>query len=177
MNAVYEAWRPVEEGLGIDEAVAERLARQAILDRDRPPYLGVLIDESVLYRPVGGPAVMRDQLEHLLDMSERPRISIQVVPTGVGANVGLRGAFVILSFPDDTRGMVFFENPDDGEASRDIKRLAKVAVTYDVLRDNALTVSDSRDFIRKVNDEVWTPQAAALGERAPIAAVAAAPSA
>ncbi|MGH3281540.1 MAG: helix-turn-helix domain-containing protein, partial [Trebonia sp.] len=66
IRAVYEAWRPVDGNLKIDDAIAARLERQAILDQELPPSLGVVIDESVLYRPIGGPAVMRGQLAHLL---------------------------------------------------------------------------------------------------------------
>ena len=134
----------------------------------------MVIDESVLYRPVGGAAVMQGQLAHLLEMSERPRVSVQVLPTDVGAHVGLLGAFVILSFPDDAPDMVYFESPDHGETTRDAKRLARVAVTYDTVRDNALSARASRDFIRKVAQETWTPQTAPRGERAPTAVAAAA---
>jgi transcriptional regulator with XRE-family HTH domain len=174
IRAVYEAWRPVDGNLKIDVAIAARLERQAILDRELPPSLGVVIDESVLYRPVGGATVMHGQLAHVLEMSERPRVSVQVLPTDVGAHVGLLGAFVILSFPDDAPGMVYFESPDHGETTRDAKRLARVAVTYDTVRDNALSARASRDFIRKVAQETWTPQTAPRGERAPTAVAAAA---
>jgi transcriptional regulator with XRE-family HTH domain len=174
IRAVHEAWRAVDGNPKIDADVAARLDRQSILDRGLPPSLGVVIDESVLYRPVGGAAVMRGQLAHLLGMSERPRVSVQVLPADVGAHVGLLGAFVILSFPDDAPGMVYFESPDHGETTRDPKRLARVAVTYDTLRDNALSARASRDLIRKVAHETWTPQTALRGERAPTAAAAAA---
>lgn len=173
IRAVHEAWRPVDGNVKIDVEVAARMERQSILDRELPPSLGLVIDESVLYRPVGGPSVMREQLAHLLDMSERPRVSVQVLPTDVGAHVGLRGSFVILSFPDNAPGMVYFESPDSGETTRGTKRLARVAVTYDTLRDNALSTRASRDFIWKVAQRTWTPQAVPPGERAPTAAAAA----
>jgi hypothetical protein len=174
IRAVLEAWRPVDGSPRAEAAIVSRLERQAVLDGELPPSLGVVIDESVLYRPIGGPTVMRDQLAHLLDMSDRPRVSVQVLPTDVGAHVGLLGAFVILSFPDDAPGMVYFESPDHGETTQDGKRLARVAVTYDALRDNALSARASRDLIRKVAQETWTPQAALRGGRAATAAAAAA---
>jgi transcriptional regulator with XRE-family HTH domain len=80
IRAVHEAWRPVDGNSKVDASIAARLERQAILDRELPPSFGVVLDESVLYRPIGGPAVMRDQLARLLDMSERPRVSLQVLP-------------------------------------------------------------------------------------------------
>ena len=173
IRAVHEAWRPVDGNVKIDAEVAARLERQTILDRELPPSLGVVIDESVLYRPIGGPAVMRDQLAHLLDMSERPRVSVQVVPTDTGAHVGLQGGFAILPFSGNAPGMVYFESPDRGETTQDAKRLARVTVTYDTLRDNALSARASRDLIRKVAHETWSPQTMPRGERAPVAAAVA----
>lgn len=155
-RAVLEKWQAVDGNPTIEADVAERLERQAILDRELPPSLGVVIDETVLYRPVGGPEVMREQVAHLIEMSERPRVSVQVVPADVGAHVGLLGSFVILSFADSAPGMVYFESPDHGETTRDPKRLARVSVTYDVLRDEALSVRASRDKFRKAEKETWT---------------------
>jgi hypothetical protein len=99
---------------------------------------------------------MHDQLIHLADMSERPRVSVQVLPAEVGAHVGLLGAFAIASFADDSPGMVYFETPDEGEVSKRPTRLARVTVTYDALRDDALSVRASRDRIREVAEEKWT---------------------
>ena len=75
----------------IDEQATARLKRQEILDRDQPPELWVIIDESVLSRPVGGVTVMREQLRHLLKMARRPRVSVQVIPdtvTHLGLSAG-----------------------------------------------------------------------------------------
>jgi transcriptional regulator with XRE-family HTH domain len=79
----------------IDGHVTARLKRQEILDRDRPPELWVIMDESVLRRPVGGTYVMRDQLRHLLEMAPRPRVSLQIIPRTV-THLGLSaGGFAI----------------------------------------------------------------------------------
>lgn len=155
IRAVHEAWRAVDPNPGIDVEVAARLERQSILDREVPPSVGVVLDEAVLYRPVGEAKVMHDQLVHLAEMSERPRVAVQVLPADVGAHVGLLGAFVILGFPDDAPGMVYFESPDHGETTREPKRLARVTVTYDALRDDALGARASRDLFRKVAKEKW----------------------
>ena len=105
----------------IDADVAARLERQSILDRATPPSTGIVVDETVLYRPIGGPKVMHDQLVHVADLTEHPRVTVQVLPADVGAHVGLLGAFVILSFSDDTPGMVYLgvSRPGrDNQASR-----------------------------------------------------------
>jgi hypothetical protein len=98
---------------------------------------------------------MHDQLLHLVGMSKRPRVSVQVLPAEVGAHVGLGGAFVIASFADDTPGMVYFETADEGEASKQSATLARMTVTYDTLRDDALNARASRDLMRKVAEETW----------------------
>lgn len=155
-RAIFGAWQSVDGEADIDELVAARLARQAIFDRPSPPSFGAVIDESVLYRSIGGPKVMHDQLLHLANMAERPRITVQVLPAEVGAHVGLLGAFVIAGFADETQGIVYFEAPDEGQTTRQPATVAKIIVTYDTLRDEALGGRVSRDLIRKVAEERWT---------------------
>jgi transcriptional regulator with XRE-family HTH domain len=154
-RTLFEAWRAVDGNRDVDRDVAARLARQDIFDRPAPPSFGVVIDESVLYRRVGSPSVMHDQLVHLIEMSERPRVSVQVLPAEVGAHVGLLGAFAIASFADDAPGMVYFETADEGEVSKRPAKLARMTVTYDALRDDALNARASRDLMRKVAEETW----------------------
>jgi DNA-binding XRE family transcriptional regulator len=154
-RVLFEAWRAVDGNRDVDRDVAARLARQDIFDRPAPPSFGVVIDESVLYRCIGSPAVMHDQLLHLVEMSERPRVSVQVLPAEVGAHVGLLGGFAIASFADDAPGMVYFETADEGEVSKRPAKLARMTVTYDALRDDALNARASRDRMRKVAEDTW----------------------
>jgi hypothetical protein len=81
----------------IEDAVETRLRRQYVFERENPPMYWALIDECALLRPVGGKEVMREQLEHLLRMGERPTVSFQIVPLEVGATAGLLGGFAIAS--------------------------------------------------------------------------------
>jgi hypothetical protein len=84
-----------------ERTVALRLARQQILRRPDPPQYWVVLDETALRRPIGGPPVMRDQLAHLIQASEQPNITIQVIPFAVGWHPALYGMFWIFRFPDD----------------------------------------------------------------------------
>ena len=87
--------------LGSDKAerfVSSRRVRQQVLDRADPPTLSFVVDESVLLRAIGGPAVMRVQLEWLLEVGRREQVAIRVVPLSLGEHVGLRGPFVLLKF-------------------------------------------------------------------------------
>ena len=85
----------------IDEQVAARLKRQEILTRSEPAALWVILDESVLRRPVGGRYVMREQVVYLVEAARRPHVPIQVISASVGAHRGLwAGAFIIANFED-----------------------------------------------------------------------------
>ncbi|HZB28898.1 MAG TPA: helix-turn-helix transcriptional regulator [Streptosporangiaceae bacterium] len=85
----------------IDARVLIRAARQELLTREQDPLrLVAVLDEAVLHRNVGGDAVMRDQLEQLLELAELPRVTIQVAPFDIGAHPGLSGPFTILQFPE-----------------------------------------------------------------------------
>jgi transcriptional regulator with XRE-family HTH domain len=79
------------------EHVAVRLGRQGILERPKPPHVVVVLDEPVLHHLISSPQVMADQLTHIAEMSERPNISVQVIPADAGANAGLSGAFDLAS--------------------------------------------------------------------------------
>lgn len=153
---VFDAWQAIDGGADTDELVTARLARQAILDRQSPPSFWALVDETVLHRGVGDPKVMQDQLLHLAEMAERPRVTIEVVPADVGVHVGLLGAFAMAAFEDDTPGIVYMESPDQGETTKHPATVAKIALTYDTLRTEALGGRASRDLIRKVAEERWS---------------------
>jgi transcriptional regulator with XRE-family HTH domain len=84
----------------LDAKVSARLGRQAIMSRSSPPELTVLLHEPALLMPVGGNDVMRRQLRQLLEIAERPAVTIQVVPLAHGPHPGLDGAFVIMEIPD-----------------------------------------------------------------------------
>jgi transcriptional regulator with XRE-family HTH domain len=155
-RAVFDAWQAIDGGIDTDELVDARLARQAIFDRPSPPSFWALIDETVLHRSVGDSKVMHDQLLRLADMSERPRVTIEVVPAEVGVHVDLLGAFAIAGFEDDTPGIVYLESPDQGETTKHPATVAKVALTYDTLRTEALGGRASHDLILKVAEERWT---------------------
>lgn len=76
-----QPWCTVEEA---EENVAARLSRQSLLRKPQPPLLWVVLDESVIRRPVGGPTVMREQLVSVLEAAHVPHIEVQVMPFVAG---------------------------------------------------------------------------------------------
>jgi len=154
-RALFQAWRSARTDAELDQLVSARIERQLIFDRPNPPSLWAVIDEGVLTRCVGSPQTMHDQLAHLLDVSDRLRITIQVVPAGTGAHAGLLGAFAIAGF-GDAPGLVYLESPDQGQTTQRSSVVVKVSETFDTLRAEALPRGASRDLIRKVAEERWT---------------------
>lgn len=94
----------------INQRIALRLQRQRRLIGTNPPRLWAVLDEAALRRPIGGPAVMRGQLEHLIEMSKLPNVTIQVMPFKFGGHAAEGGAFTILRFPEpDLPDVVYVE--------------------------------------------------------------------
>jgi DNA-binding XRE family transcriptional regulator len=138
----------------LEEQVAARLERQAIFDRPEPPILWALIDEAALHRLIGSRKVMYDQLLHLADTSCRSNITVQVVPTEIGAHAGLLGGFAIASF-GNAAGTVYMESPDQGQTTEAPSVVRRLSRTFDTLRADALPRGASRDLIGKVAEERW----------------------
>lgn len=93
----------------LETKVAARLGRQGILSRPIPPELHVVFAESALRIPLGTQAVLAEQLRHLMRLSNRQRISIQVVPLSAGPHPGLEGQFALMDFEADP-SMTYVEN-------------------------------------------------------------------
>ncbi|MEU6844906.1 helix-turn-helix transcriptional regulator [Streptomyces sp. NPDC046716] len=89
---------------GSEEELARRvelrLRRQGLLDREDAPTLWVVMEEAVLHRMVGSPDVMREQIERLLDMSELPHVSIDIVPFSAGAHIGACAPYTYFRFEE-----------------------------------------------------------------------------
>ncbi|MBV7695026.1 helix-turn-helix transcriptional regulator [Streptomyces sp. TRM70350] len=82
----------------IERHVALRMRRQELLIRQDAPRVWAVMDETVLRRPVGGPEVMRAQIERLLDATKLPHVTLQVVPFATGPHPGTYGPFVLFRF-------------------------------------------------------------------------------
>jgi transcriptional regulator with XRE-family HTH domain len=139
-RAIIGAVRPDLPRAEIERRVELRMSRQTLLDRDDPPELRVLLEEAVLQRPVGGPAVMAGQLRRLLEDAERPAVTIQVLPVATGAHAGMDGPFTIFGFPapaepdvvalDSAADALYLEGPEDVRRYRRVfERLLPVALT------------------------------------------------
>jgi len=94
----------------IERRVRLRMTRQAVLDRENPPNVWAVIDEAVLRRPAGSPAIMRGQLKRLADLAQRQNVTIQIIPFQAGGHAAAGGPFSILRFAEpDLPDIVFLE--------------------------------------------------------------------
>jgi transcriptional regulator with XRE-family HTH domain len=139
----------------IDAMVAARMARQRILDKDKPPTCWFMLDEGVLRRCVGSAAVMKEQLVQLADLAQRPDIVVQVIPLEAGAHQGLNGgAFVIADVPDSA-SVAYQDTALAGQILESAEDIESLMLTWDTLRSEALPRVASMALIEKAQ-ETWT---------------------
>jgi uncharacterized protein DUF5753/helix-turn-helix protein len=132
----------------VDRRVRVRMARQSLVSQDDPLCLSVVLDEAVFHRLVGGLAVMRRQLDHLVMMSRRPNVTLQVLPFAVGAHAGMDGSFAILGYEDAADpDVVFAENAAGGLFLEKEEELRRYHGIFDQLRASALPPEHSAEFI------------------------------
>jgi transcriptional regulator with XRE-family HTH domain len=130
----------------IDERVAGRLHRQAVLRRFDAPTLVAIIGEPALRCPIGGRDVLREQLRYLVEVAERPNVTLRIVPTLAGGHPGLHGSFHRLRF-FDRPNVVFLENQTSSlflEAHSDTAAYDQAIAT---VLDVAISEEDSVRFV------------------------------
>ncbi|GLZ06287.1 transcriptional regulator [Actinomadura sp. NBRC 104412] len=136
----------------LDVEQESRLQRKrGIVDREDPPYLWVVIGEGALAQAVGGPEVMRAQLQHLYEMSERPNISLRVLPFKAGANPGVDGYFQVISL--DKRDIAFAGAQKGGRLIEDPNEVSELAFMFDRIGAKAASEADSRALIERWLEE------------------------
>jgi transcriptional regulator with XRE-family HTH domain len=161
-RAVISADKPDVDAEEIDRRVHVRIARQALVRRPTAPAeLHVVLNESILRRPVGGPDVMAAQLDALADAAELPNVTLRVVPFSAGLHPGLMtGPFVILRFPlngggqdsepatvyvDGFTGALYLDKPHEVD---------QYAEAFETIWSATLSETASRDLTRRVAEEL-----------------------
>ena len=143
-----------DETESLDVLLAGRMGRQQVLSRPQPPAVTVVMAEAVLHRGVGGPAVMYEQLTHLAEESQQPKVMIQVIPAEVSAHAGLGGAASIADREGEPT-VVHLDSFTAPQTTRAPEIIAKVRQRSDMLRGEALPRSASHELIMKVAEEEW----------------------
>lgn len=144
----------------IRERIELRMGRQTILERDDggdPVRLWVVLDESVLYRRRSSPKVMAAQLQHLLQMADRPRIDIQVLPLEAGAHIAQQGSFHLLKFPPEFTGdpgVVYLELLAEGRYYEEPEEIVSYEQAMTRLQVLSAGPEDPRALIQQAAEEI-----------------------
>lgn len=145
--AMIQGLEPHLEEDAVKSAVGLRMRRQQILGRDDPPQVVCILDEGVIQRPIGGAAVMVEQLNYLLELAKRPNVTIQVVPFEQAVYPGLQGSFRTLISEDNALDVVevstwskalYMQEPADVETYRKL---------FDDIRSTALSSRQTAELI------------------------------
>ncbi|MEV1009403.1 helix-turn-helix transcriptional regulator [Streptomyces sp. NPDC049881] len=131
----------------IEARVEARMERQRIFERPDPPYYWAVIDEASLKRPTRDKAVMRRQLEHILQFAAHPRVTVQILPFDQGFHPMLGGSLTLLTSKDGRTDALVesFNSGDEGESP---ERVISLAQRFDTARSLASPVHESLELIR-----------------------------
>jgi hypothetical protein len=133
----------------IERRVALRLERQKYLVAESAPEFHVVLDEAALRRPYGDRGVMRGQLQHLIDISQRPNVRLQVMPFSFGGHAGESGAFTVLSFPEsDLSDVVYLEQLTSALYLDKREDVAQYEKAMKELQQDSPGPDESRDLLR-----------------------------
>ncbi|MFF0446955.1 Scr1 family TA system antitoxin-like transcriptional regulator [Streptomyces sp. NPDC004609] len=135
-----------------DRAVVTRLERAGILADPVTPVVWVLLDEAVLRRPVGGPAVMAEQLNHVADLVERDRIRFFVIPFAVGGHSMLESMATLMWF-EDQPPIVYVEALYMGKIHETGALVERIQARYDLALGDALPQKESLTLLRTTAKE------------------------
>jgi transcriptional regulator with XRE-family HTH domain len=132
--------------------VAARAARQSLLERPGGPMLHAVMDEAVLRRPVGGAAVMEEQLRYLVEAASRPNVCLQVMPLEAWRHSGVEGSFVLLGFGGKVNMDVVFQDGAVGSGMylEDVEKVGRAKVEFSRISEAALSEGDSVEMIRGI---------------------------
>ncbi|MGW2207988.1 helix-turn-helix domain-containing protein [Streptomyces sp. NPDC001781] len=149
-EALVRGALPETSAAEIEKRVKVRMRRQErVTDDVNPLRLWVVLDEAALHRVVGSKLIMREQLEHLIELSGLPHVTVQVLPFEVGAHPGLNGQYAILEFADAAdSSVVYLEGVTSDLYLEKAPDVQKYAVMYEHLRAQALPVEQSQQFIQ-----------------------------
>lgn len=139
----------------VDRRVSLRMARRERLIRPEAPTLWAVMDEAVLRRPIGGPEVLRGQIDHLLRVIELPNVRLQIMPFTRGGHAAAGGPFSILRFPErDLPDVVYMEQLTSALYLDKLDETDHYMQVMDRLCIQAYSLAESRRFLEDLRDEL-----------------------
>lgn len=140
----------------LDRRVELRMQRKELLGRSNPPQLWAVLDEAALRRPIGGAAVMREQLDALIEATAAPHVRLQIVPFSAGGHAAASGAFSILRFGDaDLPDIVYIEQLTSAIYLDKRDDLDFYAEAMERLCVEAAPPERTRELLARLRDELY----------------------
>ncbi|MFG1808780.1 helix-turn-helix domain-containing protein [Streptomyces sp. NPDC049040] len=152
-NALFAVRRPAMAADDLERYVSARMARQAIFGRMPLATLTFVQEEVTLRRPIGGRAVLRRQLDRLLELGELRNVEIQVMPTDREDHAGMGGELQVLKLKEGTT-LGHVEGQLVGRLVSEPKEVQILELRYGIIRAQALTPRESLAFIEKVRGQI-----------------------
>ncbi|WP_269855797.1 helix-turn-helix domain-containing protein [Streptomyces sp. RPT161] len=152
-RAVLSAHVPMLDESEVERLVQGRLERQTLFTRKPAPTLGFVIEEWLLRRPVGGRAVMKAQLQRLLEVGEMRNVSIQVLPMACESHAGFDGPLTLLETPEG-RNVGYVEGQAGSTFVTKSNELTVLEQRYGTLRAQALSTGESASLIDRLAGEL-----------------------
>lgn len=156
-RAIISVFATNPSEIEVDRLVELRMARQRRLTGDNPPELVAVLGEAALHNEIGGPQVLKTQLEHLLAVGKLPNVTIQVLPFTAGAHPASGTNFILLGFPDQADpDVVFTENLVGFSILEDAEDLRPFKLAFSRVLGEALSTRQSARLISRAVAELST---------------------
>jgi hypothetical protein len=155
IRAVVQLGRGMIPADEVERRVTLRTNRQGVLTRPEPVRLWAVVDEAVLRRPIGGVKSMIEQLNYLIDASQLPNVTLQVMPFSVGGHAATGGAYSILRFPEqDLPDMVYIEHLTSALYLDKLEDLDQYTATMEALCVAAPPPNKTRDILTDIRKDL-----------------------
>lgn len=151
-QAAFRLGLPRADDEEIERVWSARASRQSLLTSDQPPLVWVVLDECVIRREIGGPNVMRRQIDHILTLADGPNAVVQVMPFSAGGHGAMGSSITLLDFLDAPR-VAYAEGYVVGQLLESPADVQAAALTYDLLQAAALSPEESKAWLRRVMEE------------------------
>jgi transcriptional regulator with XRE-family HTH domain len=135
-----------------EEQITHRMERQSMIYGPQRQHFRALLSESVIRTPMRDPAAWGEQLQRLVDDAQQPNISLQVVPFRAGLHDLLGGSLTLLWLPGG-KSVAYLESAKSGDLIDETQEVEELKLSYDLLRDAALTPAASLDLIRQAMED------------------------
>jgi hypothetical protein len=150
MRAMHKTAVPEITPERSEEYIEVRLTRQRVLTQDLPMQFVGMLDEAMLQRVVGGPAVMAEQLDRLMAVAQLPNITIRIIPNAVGAHTAMESNFVILEFSNTAPSVVYVEGLVGRIYLDRPQDVARYKIVFERLQETALTPQESIELMSEI---------------------------